>query len=124
MNKLDKLTDKWNAAIDKADDAKSLVNEFVSPIINILYGNGSGRIYMYPIRRITHGSGNYRVETISDRDRDAWVDYIIPKDIINAKNPIAAATAHAQKVAKEKETSDQTCISAEIARLQSLLGEK
>lgn len=118
MNKLDKLRNKWNTAQQKVDDARTELANFVYPIISILENK---KPTYYSIVNISLGKDTYRIETVSERDHDVWRDYIIPVWIIEAKDPLLAATNHFKTQQQEKARDDQFVIRKEIERLQGLL---
>lgn len=117
MNKLDKLTQKWNEAKEKVDTARDDIENYLVPIIKILY---PGRP-MYTLSSIRDAGNEYRIETIDSRDNDNWRDFSIPFEVINAKDPVKAALALANKWAADEEVKKQAQIKAEIVRLQGLL---
>jgi hypothetical protein len=116
MNKFGQLRDKWSDAVQQADDARTELENFVYPIIRILEGID----YCYTITSISRGKTSYRIETVGE-DRDAWRDHHIPTWIIEADDPLLAATNHVKTEQAEKEKVRQHQIRAEIERLQGLV---
>lgn len=117
MNKLDKLTLKWNAAKEKVDETRDNIHDYLGPIVKILYNGQS----MYTIDNIWDTGASYRISTIDDRDSAYWRDFVIPHDVVNAKDPLKAAQDIADKIASELAAQKQSQIKAEIERLQGLL---
>ena len=117
MNKLEKLNSKWQTAKQNADDARDNIESFLYPLINVLHGTSP----RYRLTQIDYIKGGFRICTVSERDPDVWKDWIVPLEIIEAKDPGAAAAAYSKKMSLTKATEEQTRVKAEIARLQGLL---
>jgi hypothetical protein len=117
MNKLEKLMEKWKNATQKAEDTRNDIESFLYPLINILHGTAP----RYRLTQIDYTKGGFRICTVSERDPDAWKDWIVPLEIIEAKDPGAAAVAYSKKMLLSKDTEEQNRIKAEIARLQGLI---
>lgn len=117
MNKLDKLTLKWNAAKEKVDEARDNLHDYLWPIVEILY-NG---VKMYDISSIRDTGTGYRIETIYGDDSACWRDFVIPHHVMNAKDPLKAAHAIVDIRDAEQAVKNKAQIKAEIIRLRGLL---